>query len=327
MKSAFVTGATGFVGGHLCERLIRDGVRVTALVRSAFRAAALGKLGVRVVEASLHSADVFAKEAASAEVVFHLAAITKAVRLEEFEKVNVGGCRALGEGLRAGAFGGRVVYLSSLAAGGPVISGRPRREEDPDAPVSEYGRSKGRGEIALGELASPWGLTILRPGAIYGPREHEILELLKLLAQTGMAVRFGAGVVVQLTHVDDVVDAMIRAAEHPAAAARSYYLTERAPHTFDAIIGAAARALGKRGRIIGLPLGAASGLAGLFDVAGRLVGKPLSPLNRDKVNELRAGSWLADPSRLEDELGWRAAVPLEDGLPATIKWYKEHQWL
>lgn len=322
-----VTGATGFVGGHLCERLRREGHEVFALARSPKARRPLESIGAQVLEGSLESSNVFARVAQQIDVVFHLAAITKAVRIEEFTRINVDGTARLIEGLERGGFRGRFVYLGSLAAGGPAIDGRPRAETDADAPVSEYGRTKLAGEKLVFEAGKRlnWTCVSLRPGAIYGPREHEILELLKPMAKPGIAVRFGGGVTVQLTHVTDVVEALILALQ--ADDGRRYIVTDEVPYAFDDVVRLAAEALGHPVRIIGLPLGAASVLAGAFDIAGRVVGKPLSPLNRDKVNELRAGIWLGTSQLITRELGWKTTVPFDRGLRETIAWYRENNQL
>lgn len=324
-----VTGATGFVGSHLCERLRREGHEVLALARSTKAKRPLEAIGARVLEGSLESTNVFAKAAGEIDTVFHLAAITKAVRLAEFEKVNVEGTRRLLEGLERGGFSGRIVYLGSLAAGGPAINGRPRSESDPDAPVSAYGRTKLAGERLLFETAKRrgWEAVSLRPGAIYGPREHEILELLKLMARQRISVRFGPGVTVQLTHVVDVVDALMRVAPAGSPGGEPFIVTDEVPYTFDEIVRLAAEALGHRVRVIGLPIAVASCLATVFDLAGKLVGKPLSPLNRDKVHELRAGVWLGTSARLGAATGWRSTVAFPQGLRETIQWYRDNNQL
>lgn len=323
----FVTGATGFVGGHLVERLLIDGHKVAALARHKSGAEALRAKGCVVLKGSLDSLEIFERVAEEVDVVFHLAAITKTCRASDFDRVNVGGCQTLADGLRKGGFRGRLVYLSSLAAGGPALADRqPRRESDPDEPVSAYGRSKLAGEAVLREGA--WSLISLRPGAIYGPREHEILEILKVMARAGVAVQFGEGITVQMTHVADVVDALVLAMQAPEkVTGQHFYITDSAEWSFGDVVRLASEALDRRVRIIRLPTAAARVLATLFDGAGLLARKPLSPLNRDKVHELRAAAWLADSRLAESVLGWRPTIAFPDGLRESITWYRENKWL
>lgn len=324
-----VTGATGFVGSHLVERLAREGHEVLALARPTSNRSHLESLGVRIVNGTIDSINVFAYYAEELDVVFHLAAVTKPLREDDFRRVNTVGTERLLRGLRRGEFRGRVVLLSSLAAGGPAAGPQePRREADKDAPVSKYGKSKLAAEKAVKEGA-PQGSTwsILRPGAIYGPREHEILEVLRMIHRQGLAVQFGPPVVLQMTHVADVVDGLVRAAFVPEARSQTYYLADRCAWSFEEIVTLAAEALGRRVRILRLPMRAGWALARCLDTGSRLAKRSLAPLGCDKLREMEARYWLADPAKLESELGWRARVPFPEGLRENVEWYQQEGWL
>ncbi len=325
----FVTGASGFVGGHLCERLIADGHEVRALVRATSNTALLEKAGAKIVEGTLDAVNLFARYAEDTDVFFHLAAITRTYRHRTFFDVNTRGTKALVGGLERADYGGKLVLLSSLAAGGPAVNRRaPRTEEHDDDPVSEYGRSKLAAERVVRENAPPacdW--TILRPGAIYGPREHQIYDLLKMLQSTGLAFRFGKGVNVQMTHVDDVVEALLLAGTRESANGRTYYVTDPTSWSFDEIMKLAAEVLGKNLRTIPLPMFVATCLATAIDGASRVAGKPLTPLGRDKLAEMKAFNWICDPERIQRELGWKPKWNLTDGMKQTIEWYQAEGWL
>ncbi len=321
----FVTGATGFVGGHLCERLVRDGNDVIALVRPGSKRHDLAMSGVHVAEGDMNSVNVFAQHAEEAQVVFHLAAITKAVRKKDFARVNTDGTANLVAGLVRGGFAGRVVLLSSLAAGGPAEDEKtPRTEGDPDAPVSAYGQSKLDAEAVLRKgLPASCSYAILRPGAIYGPREHEIYEVLKLVRKHGRAVRFGAGVHVQMTHVEDVVDGLVRMAFQLDAAGANYYINDERVWTFDQIISLAARYFEMPVKIVSAPIWVGNLLGSALDLAGRYKGYPLSPLGRDKMHEIEARFWHADSTLMRQETGWAPKWTFEEGFPATMEWYRK----
>lgn len=325
----FVTGATGFVGGHLCERLIQDGHEVRALARSTSKTALLEKVGARIVVGDMDSINVFAAQAQEVDMVFHLAAITKALRRRDFYRVNYMGTRKLVEGLRRGAFRGRVVYLSSLAAAGPARNPNvPRTENDTEAPVSDYGRSKLKAEKAFFKhLPKGSSGVVLRPGAIYGPREHEIYEVLKVMMRLGIAVKIGSGVSVQLTHVEDVVEGLLRAAFRPEASGRTYILSDPGVWSFDQVVELAGESLGKQVRLIPLPLFVGEGLAKVFDIASRIAGKSLSPLTYDKIREMRARYWVGDSSLAEKELEWKPTWDFPRGMQHTIEWYRKEGWL
>ncbi len=325
----FITGGTGFVGGHLCDRLAREGHEVYAIVRKTSKKKHLKNAKVRLINADLDAINVFARHAGGIDLVFHLAAITKANRPRDFYHVNTDGTENLLRGLKRGAFQGRLVLLSSLAAGGPVEDAKsPRSEESPDNPVSHYGKSKRQAEEAARKLL-PEGssLSILRPGAIYGPREKDIYEVVKTMKKTGLSFQIGHGVEAQMTHVEDVVDGLMRAGFSEEAAGRLYYLNDEQAWSVREMTRLAAEGLGRRVRTIRVPVWAARGAGFALDFFGRVAGRPLSPLTRDKVRELTAGAWAADSSRIRKELGWQPRWDLPAGLQQTIKWYRDNKQL
>lgn len=324
-----VTGATGFVGGHLCEKLASEGHEVLALARPGSRRAVLEPLQVEVLEGNLDSINVFARVAERCDVVFHLAALTKALHRRDFRRVNVEGTERLLRGLERGGFRGRIVLLSSLAAGGPAPDpSTPRSITDRDRPVSHYGRSKRAAERAV-RKRSPEGATfaILRPGAIYGPREQDFHQIFRSLARWGVALHAGPPVRLQMTHVDEVVQALMLLAFRPEAAGKSYYATEPAIWTDREVMQFAGEALGRKVRTVVLPRFAAGIAAGLLDGLGKLARRPISPLTRDKVREMHAANWFADSAPLREELGWETRWPLPEGLRQTIQWYRAEGWL
>jgi nucleoside-diphosphate-sugar epimerase len=324
-----VTGATGFVGGHLCERLVAEGHEVFAMARTSSKRDLLEGIGARIVNGTLDSINVFAHYAAEIDVVFHLAAVTKPVNERDFFAVNARGTERMIRGLNRGDFRGRVVYLSSQAAGGPARNRqRPRKESDKDHPVSIYGRSKRAGEKCVREkLPQGCTWTILRPGAIYGPREHEILEVLRMIERRGIAVGFGESLYVQMTHVEDVVEGLLRAAFNPQASGKTYYLCNRPAWTFEEIVHMAAEALGKDVRIIRLPLFSGRLIGSTLDIVSRLAGRSVAPFGRDKMREMEARYWIADPSLLESELNWSSKYDFPQGLQSTVRWYRDNDCL
>jgi dihydroflavonol-4-reductase len=149
-RRALITGATGFVGSHLSERLHGQGWLVRALVRESSDTGLLRELGAEMVVGDLTDAEDVGRAAAGCEVVFHLAAATFEPDEASFVRANVGGTRAVARGaVVAGAR--RLVYLSSYAACGPSSPGRPRDAEQEPEPLTAYGRSKLAGERVVEE--------------------------------------------------------------------------------------------------------------------------------------------------------------------------------
>lgn len=324
---AVVTGGTGFVGGHLCEALRARGWEVAALVRPTADTTLLEAAGCTLVPGSLDDPSALAEHLPSADVLFHLAAITRAVGWEEFRRVNATGTRSVAQCAREAGFAGRFVLLSSLAAAGPAPPDRPRLESDPCRPVSLYGRSKRLGERELLRVLPRERTVILRPGAIYGPREHEIYQIVKQLSRTGLGVLAGPDPQLQLTHVDDVVSALLLAAEHEEAAGKAFHLNDPNDWSMSEVFELLGRALDRRVRVVRLPAAVGWLAGGVIDQASRLAGRSLAPFNGDKMREVAAGSWLADSSTLSRVTGWRATWSLPRGLRETVAWYRQNGWL
>lgn len=325
---AFLTGGTGFIGGHLAEALRAAGWEVAALARDPARARVLVDAGCRVVRGDVTTTEAVIEAGRDADVAFHLAGITKSVRgREEFNRVNGDGAGRVALQLRDNGFTGRFVLVSSLAAAGPAVGGRPRTEADPEEPVSFYGESKLLGETLTRDVLPPASLVVLRPGAVYGPREHEILEVLRMIARTGVAIQAGPDFRIQMTHVEDVVSACMTAATHPDAAGRTYFVTDPQAWSMREVFRHCGEALGRDARILRVPRAVAWVLAWGLDTAGRIAGRPLAPLGMDKVREMAAGSWLASSEALTRDCGWRAVRTLPQGLRDTVAWYRANNWL
>jgi dihydroflavonol-4-reductase len=324
---AFVTGGTGFVGGHLCERVRAEGWTVRALVRDRSRSQHLAKCGCRLVPGDLFSREAISRAVRRADLIIHLAGLTKTPKLEDFQTVNAGGTASLVQAALDAGFKGRFIHVSSQAAVGPAVDGRPRNECDSPAPVSEYGRSKLRGEEIVRNLGARFKATILRPGAIYGPREHDIYEQIRAVRRTGLAIIPGKPFDIQLTHVDDVVEAIILAAANAKTAGREYMLTDPTIWSSQQVAETMGSALGCRVRSVCVPMPFAWTVASCNDALSKIRGRAVSALTRDKVRELSRAPWLADSSRLARDANWRPRWDLPSGLSSTIEWYRDNGWL
>src|SRR3954470_17706899 len=170
-----VTGASGFIGRHLCRLLVRRGHTVLALVRRTSAREALAEAGARFVQADLSTGEGLEGAVIEADWIFHLAGLTKARSEAEFHEVNARGTERLLEALLRRPPPPKVILCSSLAAAGPSRPGQPLREEDAAAPISAYGRSKlAAEELRGGRGGAPPGV-IFPPPIVYGPEEHELI--------------------------------------------------------------------------------------------------------------------------------------------------------
>ncbi|HEX3274070.1 MAG TPA: NAD-dependent epimerase/dehydratase family protein [Gemmatimonadales bacterium] len=320
---ALVTGATGFVGSHLTEALRRRGDEVTILARSASKAAALAPLGVRVVAGDLADRAAVAEGLRDQDVVYHVAGLVAARSEAEFLAANRDGSRDLAE---AAALAGvrRFVLVSSMAAAGPTIKGRPLRGDEAPRPVTAYGRSKLAGEQAVTATGLDW--TIVRPPMVYGPRDHEVLKVFRL-ARLGLAPVLGdGGQELSAVHAADLAEALVAAGTHDVAVGRMYYACHPEVFTGAELSRAVGRAMGRTVALVRVPSSIGRGMLRLTGAAARLTGQA-TILTADKANEFYQPAWTADPSPLTRDTGWQARRDLRTGLDETYRWYREAGWL
>lgn len=326
---AFLTGATGFVGSHLAEALVDRGVEVRALVRSTSDTRQLERLGVERIEGSITDADVLAAAAADADVVFHLAALTRARSAAAYDRVNAVGTRTLVDAA-CGAGGRRphrIVYLSSLAAVGPCIQGRPVRAEDSPRPLTAYGRSKLAGERAVAARARDGiGTVILRAPAVYGPADRDLLRFFRIASYGVLPVPRGPERPVQLLYVGDLVEALVAAATAPDANGL-FHVAEAEVYAWEEVARRIGRAVGRPdARVVRVPEAVVHLAAAVGQAAASAAGRT-TIFNREKARELLAPGWLCETERAERELGFVAQTQLTSGLVMTASWYREHGWL
>lgn len=329
-----VTGASGFVGGRLTEKLRSAGHAVTALVRRTSNRKALERLGVQIAFGDLHTGDGLDEAVTEVECVFHLAGLTKARTAEEYHRANSEGTRLLCQALAQRPQPPRLVYCSSLAAAGPTEIDRPRREDEAPAPVSRYGRSKLAGELAVRQFCQRVPSVIVRPPVVYGPGDVTNVPPLLTMSRLGVYVKPGFGPKqFSLIHIDDLCDGLIAAAtkgktlspDEPTQGV--YFLSDPAPYSYDQFFEALHQALGKgKPRVVPVPqaLGYAVGLTS--ELAGRLI-NTVPIMNRDKAMELTHPAWTCSPERARAEIDFAPAHTLKDGLAETIDWYRKEGWV
>jgi nucleoside-diphosphate-sugar epimerase len=329
---ALVTGGTGLVGSHVVERLVRDGWIVRVLVRSHSRM--IETLGGECVIGDVLDADGFARGAAGCEAIFHTAAaITPRGGWESFRRVNLDGTsHAIGAAKAAGA---RLVHLSSVAVYGP--SGRYRNdgsktdETTPLAPLPDgahYARSKRESEELVMRAHSTgeiWA-TALRPTVIYGKRDRQFVPRMGRMLSRGFAPLIGGGgAIFSLVHAENVADGVVRAATSEVAGGRAYNLANDFEVTVRRFYELAAEGLGKRVRLVKLPLPVARGaLRAVKAVSRALTGGALSIVSSASLSLLTRDNPFTS-ERARDDFGWAPTVHPEVGVPEAFRWWREHR--
>lgn len=325
-ERVLVTGATGFVGSHVVEAFGRLGLPVRALTRRTSDVARLAASGVEQVQGSLEDVGSLARAVRDADVVVHLAALTRAHTEKEYHRANVLGTANLLDAV----FGAeprprRLVYLSSLAAVGPSVGGRPVGPADTPRPLTAYGRSKLAGEELCLKAAEEIEVVILRAPAVYGPRDRDLLHFFRLAARGILPVPTGPARPLQLIHVEDLADAIVRAGTAPDAKG-ILHVAEAAAYAWSDVVRLVAAAVGVRGRVVPVPAPVLRAAAWASETVGRVTGRA-SIFDRDKARELLAPGWLSDIEPARRALGFEARVALPAGLSDTARWYRNEGWL
>lgn len=323
--NAFVTGGTGFIGSHLAERLIEHAGwhEVKCLVRSEDKWLE-DKLFTRV-KGDLHSIRSIEEALAGVDTIFHLAAIVKAPTQKEYTHANVDATENL---IRLAKKTGvkKMVILSSLAAAGPS-NGHPKTEKDPLNPVSMYGKSKKEMEELVHKLAGPdLSITILRPPVVYGPREDQIYTLFKMMNK-GFAPIVGDGEHPRLSivYVQDVVQALIKAAYQKETGVHTYFISGDKIANWNQIKDIVTTVLGKKVTTVKISPDWVKKIAGVIETSASFFGS-YPVVNKEKANEMVL-EWTCSHQKATDELGYIPEYTLEEGISRTLRWYKKHKWL
>jgi len=321
--TAFVTGGSGFIGSHLVDRLVEEGQHVRALLRDPSRPRWLRREGIEIIAGDLHDEDALRRGTRGADIVYHLAALTNSRTEAAMFRANLEGTQNVLRACREQSARARFVFLSSQAAGGPSPDGSLIAEDVEPAPRSWYGRSKIEAERFLEAERGSLALTIIRPPAVYGPRDDAFIVLFRAAARFGILPLPRGAKRLSLVHVGDLIDGTRLVAERGQG---TYYLSGGDPLPLASILTAIARATGRKTRLVTFHPYVLERLAHLAELAGRITGKD-APLTRDRAREAVNAEWVCSDARARAELGYAPRRTLSEGMRETAAWYRAEGWL
>lgn len=327
--TVLVTGGSGFLGSHVVERLSRAGRPVRALVRKTSDTKFLRSLpNVEFAEGAVDDAATVRAAARGVTGIVHAAGLVKARSPDEFMRVNRGGTEnMLDAALENRATLKRFVLVSSLAALRPSQGdGEPIPEDAEPRPVTDYGRSKHLAERAALAKKGDLSLVIVRPPAIYGPRDREILAFFKSIKMGLLPLLGPTQNKLSMIYGSDCGAACVAALDADVPSGSAYHVDDGAVHTMEELIRLTETAMGKRAKLrFHLPRKLVETAAFGAELYGRATNKAVM-LTRDKLNELFE-QWVCDSSRARRDLGWNPEVSFEVGIQRTVAWYREAGWL
>jgi dihydroflavonol-4-reductase len=326
---ALVTGAAGFIGSHLVEALLQRGVQVRCLVKPTSHLKWVKGLPVEIIYGDCQEKDSLGPGVKDVDLVFHLAGATRAIEAKTYFEVNALGTENLVQAcLEHNTRLQKFIYLSSLAAAGPGQNGGKKKESDHCSPVSPYGRSKRRGEelaLALAQ-AHELPLLILRPAAIYGPRDKAFLALFQCLAKRIKPVISGGVQHLSLCSVQDLVGALLLAAETPTKTGEIFFLSDGQDYRMDEINDSFAQAMEVTAYRLRIPPPVLCGIAAVAEYFSKVSGKP-ALISRGKAEEMIQPNWLCDITKARTLLGFEPQISLARGAKLTFDWYRKENWL
>jgi nucleoside-diphosphate-sugar epimerase len=324
IETVLVTGATGFIGSHVVDVAPHFRLRMRALVRKATDTARLKEAGFECVQGSLDDAAALADAASGVDAVLHLAAAKKGRTPAEYEQANIAGTQAVVRAMLASR-ARRLVYLSSLAAVGPPVNGRPVTRDDPPRPLTTYGRTKLAGEIACQAASDRLEIAILRAPGVYGPRDRDIYEFFRLAKLGVLPLPAAAVGQLQMIHARDLARALLLAATSPGARG-VYHVAEKRAYGWDEMARMVGVAVGRKVWVPRVPGFVLIAAASVSETISGLLGRS-TIFNREKADELMVPAWLCETEMARRDFGFEAAIPLQEGFNETARWYRQHGWL
>jgi 2-alkyl-3-oxoalkanoate reductase len=325
--TVLVTGGTGFLGSHVVQQLAEGGRPVRALVRKSSDTRFLkGLPNIEFAEGAIEDLPSVRAAARGVSAVVHSAGLVKARSADEFMRTNRGGTEnLLDAAIEAGAK--RFVLVSSLAALRPSEGlGEPIPEDVEPRPVTDYGRSKLAAERSAAAKKDRIELVVMRPPAIYGPRDREILAFFKSIKLGILPLLGSTQNKLSMIYGADCAAACIAALDANVPSGSVYHIDDGGSHTMQELIELTESAMGRRARFrFHLPRKLVETAALGVELYGRATNTAVM-LTRDKCNELFE-QWVCDGARARRELAWQPKVGFEDGIRRTVAWYKEAGWL
>ncbi len=316
-----VTGGTGFIGSHLVEALSARGDIIRLLSRGVTKSSVPKVTNFSV---DYNQPETFQAALTGCNTIFHLAAALRAPRQSDIIEQNRNSAKTLISATRQFAPSAKIIVCSSQAAAGPSLSGNVLSDSDTAQPISIYGKSKRAAEEEF-EKCGDLNWTILRPPAVFGPRERDIFMFFKALAK-GWSSQIGT-IQRQFSwiYVKDFVEALLIAGSSENLT-RQIHLVKSGDTNWNEFRSTSSLVLGTKFHLLTLPRWLLNMVATSGEAWSRVSGKPVL-LNRDKISELSYPDWRCDDSIFRKLFGYQPRYDLTKAVTETIEWYRAEKWL
>jgi len=332
---ALVSGGNGFIGSHLVEALKKKGYSVTCLVRKTSNLRWLDGLNIEFVYGDCTEKETLYNAVEGADYVYHLAGVVRAIDRETYYRVNFLGtknllevCDEINRNIK------KFIYLSTQSAVGPekgdkkgdrLLFSESKGEQDPQ-PITDYGKSKLKGEIVVHNYSDRLPVLIIRAPVIYGPRDKDIYTYFKFLKR-GIKPLPGKGEGhFNALYVGDLIEGIILAGENDNSSGETYFIADERSYSWKEASDKAAEVLGVKAIRINVPRWLISTMAFFAELSSGITRKP-ALIDRQKAKEILHNGWFCDITKAREHLGFKPKFSFEEGLRITVGWYKANGWL
>ena len=324
---ALVTGGTGFIGSHLIARLRKEGFEVRCLAKDALNKTYLEALGVEVVLGDLNQEMPWDELLGDVDIIYHLAGVTRAKVMRDyfianheatrrFIKICVERCAHLK----------RFVYVSSQTVAGPRLSEQEITETTPCHPISHYGKSKRMAEMEVLAFRDALPITIVRPSAVYGPRDRDFLEYHKIIRSRIKPILGFGKKYLNLVHVDDLINGIFLASMSSAAVGEIFFIGSERNYQMREVCDAIARAHDVHPFGVVIPKSMLYAIGAIAGFIGKVTNRQ-TLFNLQKAREASQKAWTCSVEKAMRLLGYNETIPLADGIAQTYAWYRENGWM
>ncbi|MBU0504753.1 NAD-dependent epimerase/dehydratase family protein [bacterium] len=322
----FITGATGFIGQHLCHHLTKQGHHVFALIRNEKKTSCLPQDNITLITGSLASFTDKNFNIPECDLVIHLAGTITANKISHYNQDNHIAVKDLVACLKRQSWiPRRFIFASSQAASGPSTNNAALTEKDPAHPIDAYGQAKHKAEnFILSQKDFP--ATIIRPPSVIGPLDTNILNMFKI-AKFGFGFLGGTNPMpMSYVALSDLICAIDLLSDDATTDNRIYFVAHPIPTTSMDLWKAVGKALNKQVKVFILPKFLLYTIMKLNTLFSRLFGVN-NVFDKKYYDQIHAPGWVVSSEKLTNDFRWEATKSLDEALKETYESYVDAGWI
>lgn len=337
MKKVLVTGANGFIGQHLCRKLLDSGYAVRGMCHDNHPFYFIKEKEIEWFPADLSKKHTLSDITKDVTMVYHLAAIPRndiSKTWGDFYQVNVQGTEYLLQDAQRNGVE-KFIFISTVEAAGYGNGVDPRREVDTSHPFNNYGKSKLEAENIVLENSWPFKKVVLRLPMIYGPGTLLIVPKLFGMVRRGFYPFIGNGLTkMEFCYVENAVYAIILAGEKEEANGQLFYVSDDHSYTIKDVINEIAKSLNKKFITFHIPVSFAFIIGFIFEIIAKIIPFPpiVSPYSKKPFFTRETVWWttrdvnIVSIEKIVARLGYKSIYTISEGCSKTVAWLTENYW-